>query len=107
MSAGGTSCCVCSIFNYPSPYMTFDPAKLQRLCQRMSPVKRHRIRKPLSLTVVVKRALVELPESLLHKCSVADVGGNDRDIPSEESDGEGEEFLTCLSCSICVHRCKY
>ena len=107
MSAGGTCCCVCSIFDYPSPYLTFDPEKLQQLYQQMSPVKRHRVRKPLSLTVVVQRALIELPKSLLHKCSVADEGGNDRGMPPEESDGEGEEFLTCQSCSICVHRCKY
>jgi len=107
MSAGGTCCCVCSIFDYPSPYRTFDPEKLQQLYQQMSPVKRHRVRKPLSLTVVVQRALIELPKSLLHKCSVADEGGNDRGMPPEESDGEGEEFLTCQSCSICVHRSCY
>ena len=106
MSAGGTRCCVCSLFDYPSPFLTFDPAKLQQLQQQMSPIKRCRVRKPLSLRVMVKRALIELPESLLHKCSVANEGDNERDMPSEESDEEGEQLLTCQSCSICVHRCK-
>ncbi len=97
----GEACCVCSFLAPTNPFATFDPRRLKQLRSHMrgSPGKRQRRpRRPRALTVVVQRALVELPESLLRRCSVATV---------ESDEEENSKLLTCQSCHICVHKCEF
>lgn len=97
MAEEGSRCCVCSLFDVSSPFATFDPASLRRLHYQLQQGPRNRP-KLRTLKVVVRRALITLPDSLAAK-GVDEMGLSD----SEE---ENSELITCQSCSICVHRCK-
>ncbi len=88
---GGGTCCVCSLLAPTNPYKDFDPSHLRQLRSRMCESPRTRRRRSPSLTVVVQRALVSLPEHL-------SATGSD--------DEEDSKLLTCQSCQICVHKCE-
>lgn len=94
-------CCICSLLAPTSPYTDFDPFQLKQLRSRShgTPGRRQRRSQQCkSLTVVVQRSLVELPESLQHECSVAS---------RESDDEEDSKLVTCQSCQICVHKCEF
>lgn len=66
-----------------------------------------------SLKVVVQRALIDLPESLLRKCSME--RGRGKGVVKESEKGENKEeemeeeemesqLVTCQSCAITVHK---
>ena len=65
-----------------------------------------------SLKVVVQRALIDLPESLLRKCSME--RGRGKGVVKESEEGENKEeeeeeemesqLVTCQSCAITVHK---
>ena len=77
-----------------------------------SVVRRRREPRTQSLKVVVQRTLVELPESLLRKCSVEGKRGwkRAREVAKESKQKEEEieedesQLVTCQSCAITVHK---
>jgi hypothetical protein len=75
----------------PNPFSKFQRKKLDGLLyqlERESPVAQP------PLTVIVKRAMVKLPISLLPNSQLTNPDGTDSSL------------ITCSECNICVHRCE-
>ena len=91
MSCGNSRCCICSLMESPNPFSKFQRKKLDALLyqlERESPIAQP------PLTVMVKRAMVKLPTSLLPSSQLANPECSDSDL------------ITCSECNICVHRCE-
>ena len=114
ISRMGQRCCICSMFDIPSPYLALDRSELDT---RVSALRALANAQPkiTPLTVVVKRALVSLPDSLLTKCMLSrrnhdeikgscDARGGLHDSDSDDEDGS--QIVVCRKCSIAVHKCK-
>ncbi len=80
ISQEGSMCCVCSMFEAPTPYNRWTREELEA---KTSCLRSQAATKPLK--VVVQRALVCLPPS----------------VSSSE-----DKVLVCHQCSISVHKCK-
>ena len=111
MSESSTRCCVCSLFEKPNLFLSFDPQHMadtykeisKQLLQNdgESPSRKSKagilapLPKPvMELRVVVQRVLINLPSSLME---------TQRDNTTESDD----ELVTCVSCGICVHKCEF
>ncbi len=117
VSETSTRCCVCSLFDNPSLFLTFRPQLVLDTYKKLGkPVLRSggvnasakgkseflsALPSPVTeLRVVVQRVLINLPNSLEEtkperKRSLSD-------CETEEDD----ELITCASCGICVHKCE-
>ena len=99
ISERGKRCCVCSLGAKGSMFEHFNGQKLKAAHQKLlnassKPVHlKHGVK---SLKVVVKRALIQLPPSLLVKSE-----------GMETASDSGEDLLTCSACNMCAHKCKF
>lgn len=113
VSARSTQCCVCSLFHNPSTFLSFEPQLVSDTYKKLSRKlhnndtgssadrKNKQFPTPvteLELRVVVQRVLINLPttsKETMNESSLSDL----------ESDSD--EMITCNSCGICVHKCKF
>lgn len=114
VSDSATRCCVCSLFDNPNLFQSFQPQLVSDTYKKLNKkfsnngvaVRRNKselfavLPKPVTeLRVVVQRVLVNLPSASsateIPRSCVPD-SGSDRD-----------QLITCSSCGICVHRCEY
>ena len=89
ISDNGSRCCVCSVCESPSPFVDFSQCELRSHHSEMM-TEQHSDEERLPLTVVVKRSMVKLPESLERSGSSHDQ----------------QQLITCQTCDICVHKCE-
>lgn len=112
ISDDSTKCCVCSMFESPSPFHLLKPELMSEIYQDLHRDKHVHVggssressrekqfsslHKPVTeLRVVVQRVLIDLPET--------SKGTADLNCDVTDSD---EELISCSSCGICVHRCE-
>ena len=111
MAEGSTRCCVCSLFDVPNPFSTFQP---QLVSNRYEKLTQNQLNTPITsrssksdaksvlprteeLRVVVQRVFINLPHAAKEKTEI---------ISCFSDDSDDEELVTCKSCAICVHRCE-
>ena len=114
VSESSSRCCVCSLFDEPSLFLTFQPQVVLDTYKKLNTQVLHNdgapargkgkaellsaLPKPVTeLRVVVQRVLINLPKSLKEAKP---------DSKQLESEG-GDQLITCTSCGICVHKCKW
>ena len=109
VSSQSSRCCVCSLFHNPSIFLYFNPQLVLDIYKRLNKKLQGNLDgrktkskcfpapvRELELRVVVQRVLINLPTTSTGK------------EPSDnESDDDGDELITCNSCGICVHKCKF
>ena len=117
ISLKGRRCCVCSMFDTPSPYCSLDRSALDRKVAALRAIAKAQP-KITPLRVVVKRALVCLPDTLLTKCRLSRSHASSSDVikrphstsggscDPDSDDEEGSELIVCRTCSIAVHKCE-
>lgn len=113
---GSTRCCVCSLFDSPSPFSTFQPQFVSDLYEKLLKKKQHNgnaltvsrnkmqsflPKSDIELRVVVQRVLINLPNTMRTRETVETCVTD-----SDHSDGTSDDLITCSSCAICVHRCE-
>ena len=118
MSESSTRCCVCSLFDDPNVFLTFQPQVVLDTYKELNKQLVHNggisasakgkaeflstLSKPVTeLRVVVQRVLINLPNSLKEKKTAIK-----QRLSDSESDGDDEQLITCASCGICVHKCE-
>uniref|UniRef100_A0A1X7U987 JmjN domain-containing protein n=1 Tax=Amphimedon queenslandica TaxID=400682 RepID=A0A1X7U987_AMPQE len=97
LSRGQSKCCICSLFDVPSPFNTYNVSQLYSTVQC---IKESKIRSGQSFKVHVQRSSLKLPFSLPPPSLPAQP-------VDEDEDEDGSQLLTCQHCMITVHKSCY
>ena len=102
-----TRCCVCSLSDSLNQFTPFKHDLVLEQFRRLCKMERvafsqltSRETKTEELRVVVKRVHIQLP------LTASTTSVEPRDFVPSRMDDE-DELMTCTSCAVCVHKCKF